>query len=85
MLIANDDERVELVLNQLRENIINKIRDEELVDEMYEKLLDNVLNAARNNKGHILHQNIINTSIEDIKDKIKENSNVIELDYWILF
>ncbi|XGA09018.1 MAG: hypothetical protein U0X86_001385 [Wolbachia endosymbiont of Xenopsylla cheopis] len=81
MLIANDDERVELVLNQLRENIINKIRDEELVDEMYEKLLDNVLNAARNNKGHILHQNIINTSIEDIKDKIKENSNVIELDY----
>lgn len=75
LLAANNDGRIELVLDQLRENIINKIRDEELTDEMYEKLLDNVLNTARYNNHHILHRDIINASLKDVKDKVKKNSD----------
>lgn len=74
-LIQNNDERVELVLDQIRKNIINKIRDENFVNEMYGKLLDNVLNAAEQDTNHPLYQDIRNLGIEDVKNRIKTNSS----------
>ncbi|WP_174516809.1 cell envelope integrity protein TolA [Wolbachia endosymbiont of Cardiocondyla obscurior] len=76
--LRNGDNKLRSILTSISKEVVNGIRNGEFIEEVYDKLIDNVLNAAIEEGHHPLYQEFNNMEgdkgqkIGIIKERIKE-------------
>ncbi|WP_339045258.1 hypothetical protein [Candidatus Mesenet endosymbiont of Agriotes lineatus] len=70
--LREGDNELQSILSCISREVVSKIKNEEFIVEVYDRLVDHVLDISSKDKNHPLHEECCNLGQDQVKKKIKE-------------